>query len=138
MRNIVKATATFIAAIAFMPLIAAPASAAHPGQACIKQVVVAAAKAGVETEPDEMSVLVMAPTGERLRPLLAEMIACLNRALPEQSDRADKNGEHMQHFWYITATREYCRGQTKLDTLGGNSDKQSYQSFFLVCGGGQK
>ncbi|HTR87926.1 MAG TPA: hypothetical protein VMI56_25820 [Reyranella sp.] len=135
MKNIIKASATFIAAMASAALLATPASAAHPGTGCIKQVVAAAAKAGVATEPDELSLLVMAPTAPPLQPLLAQMIACLDRALPEQTDRVIQEGEKPQHYWFITATKQYCRGHKDIGTLGGNSERKSWLSFFLVCNG---
>jgi len=135
--NPVKAAATFIAALATAGL-ALPAWAAHPATACIKQTVAAAAKVGVETDAEDTSIVVFAPTEAPLRPLLAEMIACVARALPERRDVAGENGGPTQHFWRISATKEYCRSTNAIDTLGGTSDKKSYKSFFLICMGAPK
>jgi hypothetical protein len=136
MDNRSRAIAAAALVLAGLTLQSAPASA-HAATACIQQTVAAAAKAGVETDAEEKSLLAFAPTRERLSPLLAQMIACVARVLPEQKDIADKNGGVPQHFWYRTETKEYCRSTNGIDTLGGTSDKKTYQSFFLVCAGGQ-
>lgn len=132
MRGKTSALGCLVAATA-IGFLSASAASAHPVTSCINQTAAAAQRAGADADFEDWNILVVHPSAKVLQPLLDQMIRCVARILPEQTDRAGAPGQDSQHFWYRSSDKAWCRSTGKVGILGGNSAQRDDHSFFLVC-----
>lgn len=134
MRGKASALGCLVAATTIGLLLASAASA-HPVTSCIKQTAAAAQRAGADADFEDWNILVLHRSAKVLQPLLDQMIRCVAKVLPEQTDRVRAPGLDSEHYWYRSSDKMWCRSTGKVGILGGNSAQRDDHSFYLVCNG---